>query len=62
MGLIAKTAINEYLNRPLDDWDWVKQLPEQKLDQLLAELEPRPEFHFRPMKHQKLERRPSRSA
>lgn len=53
MGLIAKTAIQDYLNRPLDDWDWIKELPEEKLDELLAELSPRPSFKFKPMKHQK---------
>lgn len=50
---ISLPAIRSFLARPLDDWRRVKQWPEAKLDRMLSQMEPLPEFHTAPRDYQK---------
>src|SRR5229473_7209801 len=53
--MISKYAINEYLDRQFDKHDWLKDLPEDKLDEIIADMQPRPNLRgFTLRKHQKV--------
>ena len=49
MTVLAKSAVSEYIQRPLDDWSWVKDLSEQDIQQ---RLDPWPIFKTDPYLHQ----------
>jgi hypothetical protein len=51
--VIPKIAIDEYLERSVDDHLWVKELDEDELDDALWSLEPRPNLHPDNRLHQK---------
>ncbi len=51
--MISHQAIKEFLNRKLDNFDWIKELDDTELDKLLSKLTPPPVFHTKPFKHQK---------
>ena len=52
--MIANTAIENFLNRKLDNYDWLKDLTDEDLDEAIAELEPNYTFaNPPPFKHQK---------
>lgn len=52
--MISKFAIQKFLQRKLDDHDWMKNLSDRKLDALLSEVIPPPYFHTKPRAHQKV--------
>jgi SNF2 family DNA or RNA helicase len=53
--MIHKRAIEEFLNQQLDDFTWMKKLPEKEIDQAISELVPRPYFDREPLDlHQKV--------
>ena len=51
--MIAKSAVEKFLNRELEDWDWLKQVPEEDLKEKVLELWPTVKFKtYQPMHHQ----------
>ena len=52
--MIPKRAIDEFLNRDLDDFYWLKSVPEEEIDEALADLDPPFVFHSKPFLHQKI--------
>ena len=52
MGTISPVAVHEFLNRDLDDWDWLKRLTRAELWDILRTFHPVPQFVTRPRKHQ----------
>lgn len=52
--MIFKTAVSDYLKRPLRDLSRYKQWSEEKLSARLAQLDPQPKFITSPRKHQKV--------
>jgi SNF2 family DNA or RNA helicase len=51
--MIAKTAIENYLNRNLVDSSSIKLFTEEQLDSIIDQLNPKPVFNLKPYKHQK---------
>ena len=51
--MINKHAVKTFLERELDEFDWVKDLKVEDLDAALAAMDPVPEFHTEPHLHQK---------
>jgi SNF2 family DNA or RNA helicase len=51
--LIAKQALDDFINAPLDDWEWVKEIPKEELFEFIKEtylnFDPK---HIKPYKHQ----------
>jgi len=52
--VISKRAVQQFLARKLDHYDYLKDLPESELDAMLAELDPPPTFATPPFRHQKV--------
>jgi SNF2-related domain len=52
--VLAKRAIERYLNAPRDDLRWLKKLSHREIDKLLAELRPRPHYNPKLGLHQKV--------
>lgn len=54
--MLARRAVEAYLNRELDDWRWMKELSSSELDHAISELETKPKFSTKtPLwKHQKV--------
>ena len=42
--MIASRSIDEYLKRPADNHTWLKNLKDRELDEMLAEIQPAPQF------------------
>lgn len=51
--MISKDAVNIFLKRKLNSFDWMKELSERELDRVIDTLEPKPFFHTKCYKHQK---------
>ncbi|KKN90040.1 hypothetical protein LCGC14_0231530 [marine sediment metagenome] len=51
--MISEFAIKDFLDRELDDFDWIKKESSKELDKALAELPLAPNFHTKPFLHQK---------
>lgn len=51
--IISRHAKEQYLNRELDNWAYVKKLVDNEITKLLTELNPKPVFYTEPMTHQK---------
>jgi len=49
---ISQIAVNKYLNQPVEDWDWIKELPPQDLEALIDSFEPSPELPETMYRHQ----------
>ncbi len=43
--MIAKGAIEKFLERKLNNYDWIKKCSDQELNEALDEMQPRPNFH-----------------
>ena len=52
--MISKSAIVEFLARPLRDSAKAKQFSDEALDEKLARMVPRPTFYTKPRRHQKI--------
>lgn len=52
--MLAKRAIERYLNAPRDDLRWLKKLSHREIDRLLAELRPKPHYNPKLGLHQKV--------
>lgn len=52
--MIPSFVIKKYLNRPLDDHQWMKRLTHEELDDMIADLRPRPKFGAKLRAHQKV--------
>lgn len=52
--MILKSAINNYLKRPVDDHRWMKQLGHREIDALIDDLRPRPKLTPGLRLHQKI--------
>lgn len=52
--MILKSAIRQYLREPRDDHRWMKELKARDIDELLADLKPRPKLHPKMRLHQKV--------
>lgn len=50
--LVSRQAINEYLDRRLDNWLWMKRLTRQDLEREIAQMRVRPHFKTKPWLHQ----------
>lgn len=51
--MISKYAVEAFLNRQTEQFDWIKTLTEDQLDYELAQLLPPVHFHTKPRLHQK---------
>jgi hypothetical protein len=40
--MISRRAVTEYLARPAENFDWMKQLSSDELDEMIADIKPRP--------------------
>lgn len=52
--MISNSAKRQFLSRELNDFDWMKRVPEKELDDLINNLDPKPIFHTEPFRHQKI--------
>lgn len=52
--MIPKSVIQKYLHRPVDDHRWMKSLKAHEIDELIAELRPRPKLYKGMLLHQKV--------
>ncbi len=51
---IKKSALNEFLNATLENYDWIKEVSDKDLEHILnTEFDPVPKFHTVPFLHQK---------
>lgn len=51
--MIAKSAIKQFLDRDLDDWDWLKVLDKKSVDEKIKEFWPAVKYQtYQPMSHQ----------
>lgn len=50
----ARSTLEKFIKRELDEWDFLKSLPEEKLDQQLKAFWPTARFKLKPYKHQKV--------
>ena len=51
---IKTSAVNDFLNSSVENYDWIKTLKERDLDEILhTEFDPVPQFYSKPYKHQK---------
>ncbi len=51
--MISKSVLQNYLQRERDSFDWVKEVREKDLDEIIDALKPIPDFSTVPYKHQK---------
>lgn len=51
---ILKSALKAYLERPVDDHRWLKQLTHKEIDELINDLRPRPKLYPEMKFHQKV--------
>lgn len=51
--MISRLAITEFLNRKLNDFSWIKEVPEEELDSAIKELGYESNLKLLPHKHQK---------
>ena len=49
---ISQIAVNNYLNKSVDDWDWIKALSDQELKTLIQSFNPVPELPKNLYRHQ----------
>lgn len=49
---ISRVAVNNYLIKPVNNWDWIKELSPQELSELLNSFEPIPELPDYLYRHQ----------
>lgn len=52
--MLAPSAVKAFLEKDLDDFDWLKNEGRKHLNEALSDLEVRPHFHTRPYLHQKV--------
>ena len=52
--MIDKFAVEKYLRKDFDSHVWLKSLSEKELNQIIAEMKPRPQITFPLRKHQKV--------
>lgn len=52
--MISRKFTQNFLSRPLDSYEWLKKFDEKKVDNLLENLDPKPEFITEPRLHQKI--------
>lgn len=50
----ARSTLEKFLARQLDEWDFLKSLPEEQLDEQLKAFWPTAKFKLKPFKHQKV--------
>lgn len=50
--MISKSAIDEFHNRNLEDWSWLKEVPESDIQELLKDIAPDFSFKTKPYAHQ----------
>src|SRR5712675_1159947 len=54
MALLQQAAIRNFLSKPADNFNWLKTLTDQELDEELNALDPPPNFSTPLLKHQKV--------
>lgn len=52
--MLAKSAVENFLNRELDSYDWLKKVSDKQLDYALKQLDPPFAFHTKPFTNQKV--------